>query len=130
MEVRFTVWQFVRLMVRLEDDAARAKDAKALLNAWADVWAPLDADLARLATDDPDAYSELMMDQELVIDNATPSQIAGAKATLEAVMDDMDAAIDAGNDSGGEDDLLDSLKFERRELRQLTRKLGRMIEKA
>ncbi len=125
-EIRFTVWQFVRLMVHLEDRPKPSAAEVALLSAWAEVWAALDQDLTRLAEQDPDAYAEMMMDQEVVIEDANAALISTAKSALEAVMDEMDAAIEAAGDkSRGDDTLLDSLKFERRELRQLTRKLGR-----
>lgn len=120
-EIRFTVWQFVRLMVHLEDQAKLSPDEQALFKAWNDVWKPLDENLAHLAASDVDAYSDMMMDQDVVIENATAEQAATAKAALDAVMGEMDATIAAG----GDDDAVDSLKFERRELRQLSRKLGR-----
>lgn len=125
--LRFTVWQFVRLMVHLED-RQNAKpgphpDETALLNAWADIWSPLDQDLARLAESDTDAYSDMMMDQDVVIEEATPAQVLTTKAALEAVIKEMDKAIKRG----GEAALLDSLTFERRELGQLIRKLGRQL---
>jgi len=115
MEIRFTVWQFVRLMVRLEQHP----DAR--LDAWAEVWHDMDTDLTALAQSDPDSYGETMMDKEVVMEDATPEQALAAKIALEAVMDEIDQAIET--ETGGE--LLQSLKFERRELRQLTRKLVR-----
>lgn len=124
MELRFTVWQFVRLMVHLEEHPAQSATAKALYAAWADVWAALDRDLARLAQDDMDAYSEMMLDQDVVIEDATPDQVATAKAALEAVIAEMDRALEAE----AEKTMLDSLKFERRELHQLSRKLGRQVQ--
>jgi len=126
-QLRFTVWQFVRLMVHLEDrqtakSGPRPEEA-ALLKAWAAIWSPLDQDLARLAESDTDAYSDMMMDQDVVIEDATPAEVLTAKAALEAVVKEMDLAIKRG----GETALLDSLNFERRELGQLTRKLGRQL---
>lgn len=121
-EIRFTVWQFVRLMVHLEE-RAEEKDAQALLSAWAQVWSALDQDLTRLAETDMDAYAQMMMDQDVVIEDATADLIATAKSALETVMAEMDHSIEAGGDG----ELLASLKFERRELRQLTRNLGRLI---
>lgn len=115
MELRFTVWQFVRLMVRLEQNP----DAR--LDAWAGLWSEMDADLATLAESDPDAYGETMMDKEVVMEDTTPDQALAAKVALEAVMDELDLAIETEREA----ELLLSLKFERRELRQLTRKLAR-----
>lgn len=129
MDLRFTVWQFVRLMVHLEDhrsalDPALDKDQAQLYDAWAEVWVPLDQDLAQLAADDPDAYSDMMMDQDVVIEGATPRHAETARATLIAVIADMDTAIADTDDL----DLIESLKFERRELSQLVRKLDRQTQ--
>lgn len=118
-EVRFTVWQFVRLMVYLEDHSEGNAEA-ALLSAWSDVWARLDKDLARLSESDMDAYAEMMMEQEVVIEDATPPLISTAKTALQAVLVDMGNAIEAG----GEKNLIDSLMFESRELAQLIKKIG------
>ena len=126
MELRFTVWQFVRLMVRLEGAAPSDKTMAELLAAWQDVWQPLDAELGELAERDDEAYGAMMMDQDVIIEDATLVQAETAQRALQSVMDAMDDAIAAG----GEDELIDSLKFERRELRQLTRKLGRMADGA
>ena len=122
-ELRFTVWQFVRLMVHLEDAAKRTRQQNALYDDWAEVWSPLDQDLANLAESDADAYGEMMMDQDVVFDAPTPEQIATAQVTLEAVIADMDRAVKAG----GDETHLESLKFERRELHKLARKLARRI---
>lgn len=132
MELRFTVWQFVRLMVHLEDAPKPAAAQRRLYEAWRDVWTPLDRELAALAERDMDAYSAMMMDQDVVFEDATNDQAAAAAVTLEAVMDDLDAAIAQEADkSEGDDDgeaFVQSLKFERRELRQLARKLARLGE--
>lgn len=122
MEIRVTVWQFVRLMVHLEEGAGHSPAETALLDAWRDVWRPLDQELGELAERDFEAYSELMMDQDVIIEDATADQAHAAAKTLGRVMDDMDAAIEAGGDPAH----LQNLKFERRELRQLARKLERI----
>ena len=123
-EVRFSIWQFVRLMVYLEDQNANAEGANTdqltLFNAWSEVWGRLDRDLTRLAESDMDAYAEMMMDQEVVIEDATAPLIITAKAAFTAVIQDMDKAIDAGGDKH----LMDSLTFERRELDHLIKRLG------
>lgn len=123
MELRFTVWQFVRLMVHLEDIAKPTTSQAALLAAWGEIWQPLDAELAQLAERDVDAYSEMMMDQDVVIDDATAVQTQTAQQCIVEVMAIMDQAIEAG----GEPDHIQDLKFERRELRQLSRKLAHML---
>ena len=119
MELHFTVWQFVRLMVHGETHP------EALFEAWADIWQSLDADLARLAESDGDAYSDMMMNQNIIIQDATPSQARAAATALKQVMDELDAAIPKAEDASEHQQ---SLKFERRELRQLTRKFNQQAK--
>lgn len=130
MELRFTVWQFVRLMVHIEERANPSKPFAALYAGWGDIWRPLDADLTELAERDFEAYSELMMDQEVVIEDATSEQAHTAQQAIDEIMAIMDRAIKADEQAGGKEGLnpehLQNLKFERRELRQLSRKLGRI----
>ena len=130
MELRFTVWQFVRLMVHLEDRAAPPKSYAALLAAWGDIWQPLDAELAELAERDFEAYSELMMDQDVVIEDAALDQARTAQQAIDEIMAIMDGAIKtdetADQKAASDPEHLQNLKFERRELRQLSRKLSRL----
>lgn len=124
MEIHFTVWQFVRLMVHLEEHEDLSANERALLESWNEVWLPLDQELGELAERDFDAYSELMMDQDVIISEASTEQVESAQTAISRVMADMDTAIEAGGDPAH----MQNLKFERRELRQLARKLGRMAE--
>lgn len=129
MELRFTVWQFVRLMVHIEETANPSKPLKTLQAAWDDVWQPLDGELSELAERDFDAFSELMMDQDVVIEDATVEQAATAQHVITEIMAAMDRTIEEGGraDSSHDDsEHIQNLKFERRELRQLSRKLGRI----
>ena len=123
MQISFTVWQFVRVMVYLEEAPSPSSKQKALSKDWSEIWKELDQQLSQLAEDDFDAYSAMMMDQDLVIDDATNEQIDTAKGAIEKVM----AQLDTLQKEGGDDEYMQSLKFERRELRQLARKFGRMI---
>ena len=81
----FTVWEFVRIMVRLEADAIRKPAAKALLAAWAGPWRELDKELARLAAAHPQGYSALMMDSDVTVkakDGASLREAARAAQTV------------------------------------------------
>lgn len=133
MELRFTVWQFVRLMVHIEGPPPPNPEQTAVAAAWAEIWRPLDARLADLAERDFEAYSELMMNQDVVVADATPAQCRTAQCAFEEIMKIMDRAIKSLSHDGGrgentppDPEHLQSLKFERRELRQLARKLGRL----
>ncbi|MBF0248431.1 MAG: hypothetical protein HQL36_10240 [Alphaproteobacteria bacterium] len=123
MPLHFTVWQFVRIMVHAEEVGAGSV-VGGLLEDWREVWEPLDAELGELAERDFDAYGDLMMNQDVVIEDATPAQAKTARAAVDAVMAEMDAAITAAGDPAH----LENLKYERRELRQLSRRLGRLAD--
>ncbi len=128
LELNFTVWQFVRLMVHIEDSPQPSAEETALYAEWQGIWADLDQRLATLAEEDFDAYSSLMMDQEVIISEVDQCHIPVAKTVLEKVMAQLDKSIEAGGHNQEDDEHLLSLKFERRELRQLSRKLGRMVK--
>ncbi len=78
-EVRFTVWQFVRLMVQMEESIKSDKigDIKKLYHGWEDIWVDLDAKLLDLGRKNPDEFADLMMNQEVCCDdvNLTEAQI-------------------------------------------------------
>ena len=63
-EMRITVWQFVRIMVALEGRRPRAE----VYENWKGAWQELDAELTRLGKSDHAAYSDLMMNQEVVLE--------------------------------------------------------------
>lgn len=114
--VHFTVWQFVRLCVGLEKAAAAGKaEARALLDAWGEIWSEVDAALTRLAAEDFPAYAEMMMDRDVVIEDVTARQAAACVETLTAVIAEMDEDL-AGEK---EKDVRENLTFERRELARL-----------
>lgn len=62
-ELRIAVWQFVRIMVALEGRRPRAK----IYDHWKSAWDELDSELTRLGKSDHAAYSDLMMNQEVVL---------------------------------------------------------------
>ena len=68
-EVCLDVWQFVRIMVRLEETAEvrgpRSRDR--LYRAWRAPWDEIDRELARLGKSDAGAFADLMMDHGVVL---------------------------------------------------------------
>jgi len=123
MELRFTVWQFVRLMVHLE------LNPDPQFEPWADIWQTLDVDLLTLSESDPEGFSDMMMNQDVVLGGVTTGQIIAIKTALSAVMDQLDAEIETATETTEQAlQHLNGLKFERRELRQLTRKLKHMVD--
>ena len=98
-DLHLDVWQFVRLMVQMEETLKRAGfeprsgkggggALKSLYDLWEDLWVDLDAQLVDLGRRDPEAFADLMMDQEVVLENPP----AGARGL---VADELSKVVDA-----------------------------------
>ena len=117
-EMRITVWQFVRIMVALEGRRARP----IVYAAWEGAWRELDAELTKLGRTDHAAYSDLMMNQEVVLELGSDKHRGEVIAALRRIMQDMKQQLRGG--SGGAADRR-SLKFELAELGELNKTLNR-----
>lgn len=118
MRIALTTWQFVRVMVRLEETRRDAADRRVLYREWKDDWKLLDAELERLRDEDFDAFSELMMEREVVFDGVTPA----TARTVAAVADEVAAQL-AAERRGAARRERDDLDFERAELAALAARL-------
>lgn len=125
MQVKFTVWQFVRVMVWLED-ATKDKAAQEAYKAWSNTWNDVDQELAKLAEENHDAYSEMMMDREVIFEEVSKEHAEQVLKALEAVTLSMKNELDGGNT---DEDYLESIRLERRELRGKSTKLKKALEK-
>lgn len=79
-DLRLPVWQFVRLMVQVEETLKKGRSGPVagLSRAWGEVWEEVDGALGRLGKTDPEAFADLMMDQEVVLEQVTADQVATA----------------------------------------------------
>jgi hypothetical protein len=118
MRIAFTTWQFVRVMVRLEDTRKDAADRRVLYREWADDWKLLDAELERLRDANFDAFSELMMEREVVFADVSPETARTVAAVIDEVIDQL-----AGERRGASRQARDDLDFERAELTGLAAEL-------
>ncbi|MBO23210.1 MAG: hypothetical protein CMM26_12690 [Rhodospirillaceae bacterium] len=124
-ELRIIVWQFVRIMVQLEI-VARArgnKKAPSVYGDWHGAWTEIDRTLARLGDSDAVAFSDLMMNQEVVLRVRDRSQMNEVMRAIENVINQLDQEIRAVR---GEAKAEEELRFERRELNALLKKLRKM----
>jgi type IV secretory pathway VirB4 component len=117
IELRIVVWQFVRIMVQFETEASRARRSASVYRDWREAWEELDARLTDLGKSDVAAYSNLMMDQEVVV-----------KCRDQAQLDDVIQAVDRvikrlGDEIARKQGKLKDLRFEQRELKTLRREL-------
>jgi predicted RNA-binding Zn ribbon-like protein len=118
MRIAFTTWQFVRVMVRLEDTRKDAADRRVLYREWADDWKLLDAELERLRDANFDAFSELMMEREVVFADVSPETARTVAAVIDEVIDQL-----VGERRGASRQARDDLDFERAELTGLAAEL-------
>ena len=118
-EVRFVVWQFVRLMVQLEESvkAAGTAERKALYAKWEDIWVDLDAQLVDLGRNDPEAFADLMMNQEVVCETETREERTLVAMELSKVIDSLASQLETTDDP----QTVEDLSFEREELSLLIR---------
>ncbi len=68
MRIVFDTWQFVRVMVRLEETRDRDGARRVLWAAWAADWRRVDGELERLRAEDFARFAEAMMDQEVTFE--------------------------------------------------------------
>lgn len=120
-EIRMPVWQFVRLMVQVEESLKAFKGRnkppalRDLYDAWDDTWLELDQRLTDLGKEDPDAFAELMMRQDVVLTDATPRRTKTAAAEIRKVVASMKTALKQEKDPQAKEDLT----FEIEELEDL-----------
>jgi len=117
-EMRIAVWQFVRIMVALEGRRPRAK----VYDDWKQAWREVDYELSRLSKSDHAAYSNLMMNQEVVLNFGDKSRRSEVTRALARVTRDIKRRISAPKSEAEE---RNSLKYELGELSALQASLSR-----
>ena len=110
-ELRMPVWQFVRLMVQVEETLKTAKGrnrdpaVKDVFDAWDDIWLELDARLETLGREDQDAFSELMMRQDVVLTDLTPRRARTVAKEVRKVIQSMRLRLKSEKDKQAREDL-------------------------
>jgi hypothetical protein len=136
MPINFVIWQFVRIMVCLEQQADETDGVRkgSVLSAWGEIWQELDGRLAELGETDAAAYADLMMEQEVIIDKISAAQIDEVIGAVDVVSEQIDAEFTQIKGSIGEQPkeseedtqlLLESLEYELGELKSLKNELRR-----
>ena len=122
------VWQFVRIMVALERSARKGRRPSSTYTAWREIWRELDQRLSDLGKTNAAEYSELMMEQQVLLPLPRPAIAREALQAIETVTRDMTTELERG---GGDASHQADLRFERKELNALARRLaGRSGERA
>jgi hypothetical protein len=127
IDLRLAVWQFVRIMVQLEASSrARGRDsAPSLYGAWRPAWQEIDRRLTDVGKTDSAAFSDLMMEQEVVLQCRNREQMNELLRTLENVVNQLKAQIKAAS---GDARQMTDLRFERTELETLSRRLRKLAK--
>lgn len=118
------MWQFVRIMVAMEEAAPTGRPRNPAFLAWREIWNELDQRLTDLGKKDAAGFSELMMEQQVVLPVPRAEVIRDTVETVEAVARQMTKTIDRGE---GDARHLSDLRFERKELNALARRLARRV---
>ncbi len=101
--VEFIVWQFVRLMVHLEEHGPKGRGS--LYEDWRREWEELDRRLTELGRTDAAAYSQLMMSETVVIDCRSAAHLSQAIAALDGVIRQLKTSIAQSADTAAVPDL-------------------------
>ncbi len=138
--VDISVWQFVRIMVQFET-VAKSRGGRSrgfqrpqpatpqqrpVYAEWRDAWQEIDRELKRLADSDVEAFSELMMNQNVILECRGRSQLNEVTRAIENVVHQMRAEVRA---SMGDAEHISDLRYEIRELEKLAQKLSGMGRK-
>ena len=117
----FRVWQFVRIMVRLEETAkTRGRSPRdRLYREWRASWDEVDRALTRLGESDADAFADLMMDHDVVL-QCSEDQKGPLGQVIDEVVAQLSKAIAARE---GSTEQLRHLRFERTELVKLRKRI-------
>lgn len=125
MRIVFDTWQFVRVMVRLEEtrrlDAAR----RALWAAWAADWRRVDRELERLRTEDFARFAGAMMEQEVIFDPVDAGTARTVARLAREVASDLQWA-----QKGADPAVRQDLAFERAGLADLADRLAALARRA
>jgi len=113
-QLEFDTWQLVRVMVYLEEQNAKSP----LLKRWGDIWQDLDKKLAKLGETDFEAFSDLMMNQNVVFEDVSKDDVSQVIKTLDGVIVQMKGVVKTQNLDEMQKDNLD---FEISELQSLRR---------
>lgn len=87
-DITMPVWQFVRLMVRIEETQEKYSDTnlRKLYSEWEEFWADLDARLIDAGNRSREDFANMMMQQEVVMHRMDDIQIALVRRELTALI--------------------------------------------
>ena len=112
MKKEISIWQFVRIMVEAEENPNGAP----LLKEYKETWADVDSTLNELAQKDMEEYSNVMMENQIIITDLKRENADIMMEMASAVIERMTNMIDEIEDENHP--ILDDLAFEIQGLEQ------------
>ena len=127
IEVRLVIWQFVRVMVQLETVARTRgrQGAPSLYAAWRPAWQEIDRRLTQLGKTDTAGFSDLMMEQEVVLQCRNRAQLNELIRAVDNVINQLKSAMKSAT---GDARRTTDLRFERTEMETLGRHLRKLVK--
>jgi hypothetical protein len=127
VELRLVVWQFVRVMVQLEtvSRARGRQSAPSLYGAWRPAWQEIDRRLTQLGKTDSAGFSDLMMEQEVVLQCRDRAQLNELIRTVDNIVNQLKASAKTAS---GDPRAATDLRFERTEMETLSRHLRKLVK--
>lgn len=119
-EIEFTVWEFVRVMVELEEQIADGRKS-ALYDHWQNAWAELDGRLTKLGKKNADAFADLMMNQTVSLELPRAKDKTELLKVIDVVVRKLSKSLKAKE---GDKAHRESLRFEVAELNDLRARLA------
>ena len=127
VELRLVVWQFVRVMVQLEtvSRARGRQSAPSLYGAWRPAWQEIDRRLTQLGKTDSAGFSDLMMEQEVVLQCRDRAQLNELIRKVDNIVNQLKASAKTAS---GDPRAATDLRFERTEMETLSRHLRKLVK--
>ena len=125
LELNVDVWQFVRIMVELEEGRPINKKVSKSFRAspvyldWRKTWETLDRQLEGLSKTNHSAFSDLMMEEQVLLQVRSKAQLNEVISAIERVIRRI-GHLQKNSDSP---DQLESFRFEKKRLSELKRDL-------
>ena len=103
MRIVFDTWQYVRVMVRLEETRDRDAARRTLWAAWAADWHKVDRELERLRNADFARFADAMMAQEVIFDPVDAATARTVVRLAREVAGELDRAQQGGDPAARQD---------------------------
>lgn len=122
-QIAFTVWQFVRVMVQLEETAnlRGCNPRDVLYKRWHGAWVEVDKELTNLGNSSASEFSDIMMNHDVMVSCENGVLLGQLLKVIEEVIWQLSEAIKTREGGSGN---YPSLKFEQAEMGKLKKRIA------